>query len=217
MDEPSASAACAAASDAPSPAALRAQQQRTVWWLFAPPAALVGLRWVLQWQNDRAPQLPVLPLTPFVATQDVWGLLWPVLWTLLALCASVAGTLLAARRWGWRPVGRVWMVLWVAACVAGTAALLWRHLNVRGVQPLAPVQAQVLGSRILAPSARGPGGTQLVLRIDTLEPLQQVLIDDPQAAQWRPGQRLALQWARGRYSGWFVTGWQAAASPTTSP
>ena len=184
--------------------------QRTAWLLFAPPAVLVGLRWVLQWQADRGPQDPVLPLLPFVASQDMWFFLWPVLWTLLALFASVAGTLLAARRWGWYPVGRVWLVLWIAACVAGAPALVWRHLNVQGVQPLAPVQAQVLGSRTKAPSARGPGGTQLVLRIDTLEPLQQVLLDDPQAAHWKPGQRLVLQWARGRYSGLFITGWQPA-------
>ncbi|NMM89754.1 hypothetical protein B2J88_36380, partial [Rhodococcus sp. SRB_17] len=61
--------------------------------------------------------------------------------------------------------------------------------------------------------ARGPGGTLLVLRVDTLAQPQQVLIDDPQAAQWRPGQRVVLQWARGRYQGLFVTGWQALPTP----
>ncbi|NMM91516.1 hypothetical protein B2J88_45685, partial [Rhodococcus sp. SRB_17] len=59
--------------------------QRTAWLLFAPPAALVGLRWLLAWQAERGPQTPLLPLSPFAATQDVLALLWPVLWGLLAL------------------------------------------------------------------------------------------------------------------------------------
>ena len=71
-----------------------------------------------------------------------------------------------------------------------------------------PVQAQVLGSRAVSPSLRGTGGTELILRIEGLAQPQQSIISDPQAATWRPGQRLQLQWARGRTHGLYVTGWQ---------
>ena len=47
------------------------------------------------------------------------------------------------------------------------------------------------------------GGTEPLLRVDGLEAVQQ-LVDDPRAAQWQPGQRLALA-GRGRSSGRFVT------------
>lgn len=207
-DSPLHPAAAPAASTAPAPGA-----QRTAWLLFAPPAALMGLRWLLEWQHDRGPQTPVLALTPFAPPQDALGALWPLLCAVLALVVGVLGTRWAGRRWGWRAVQRFWLLAWVALCVAGGAALLWGHLNVQGVQRLAPVSAQVLGSRFTPPSQRGTGGTLLVLRVDGLDPTQQVLIDDPQAAQWRPGQRVLLQWARGRSSGLFVTGWQALPAP----
>lgn len=189
--------------------------QRIAWLLFAPPVALVGLRWLLQWQTDRGPQTPLSPLTPFTPPSDALGVLAPLLWGVLALLAVALGARWAGRRWGWRPVQRTGLALWLALCVVGAGALLWRHLNLQGVQLLAPVAAQVLGSRFTPPSARGPGGTQLIVQVTGLVGPQQVLIDDPQAAQWRPGQMLLLQWVRGRSSGLFVTGWRVlpAASP----
>ncbi|MDD2712605.1 MAG: hypothetical protein PHU77_06750 [Simplicispira sp.] len=204
--------AVSAPATAPVPGA-----QRTAWLLFAPPAALMALRWLLEWQNDRGPQTPVLPLTPFAPPQDALGALWPLLGAVLALLVGVLVTRWAARRWGGRAVQRAGLLAWVALCVAAGAALLWRHLNVHGVQPLAPVPAQVLGSRFTPPSARSVGGTLLVLRVDGIDQTQQVLIPDPQAAQWRPGQRVLLQWARGRSSGLFVTGWQALPAPPPAP
>ena len=53
---------------------------------------------------------------------------------------------------------------------------------------------KVLGSRAVPPSLRGTGGTELILRIEGLAQPQQSIISDPQAATWRPGQRLQLQW-----------------------
>ena len=195
-----------------------ARTQRTAWWLFAPPALLAALRAWQQWQAERAPLPAAWPLTPLPPPQaTALDLFLPALVGLALVALLAAGLWWLARRGHGRGVRAGLLGAWVLACLGGAGALLLRTHNLQNLQAQPPVQAQVLGSRILAPSARGPGGTQLVLRIDTLEPLQQVLIDDPQAAQWRPGQRLALQWARGRYSGWFVTGWQAAASPTTSP
>ena len=184
-----------------------------MWWLFAPPAALVALRWLLQWQHERSVTTPLLPLTPFTPPRDALALLLPPLWGLLALVLLVLVARWSARRWGWRPVQRVALALWLALCVAGAGVLLARHLNLQGVQPLVPVAAEVLGSRFTPPSARGSGGTQLIVHVSGLDGPQQVLIDDPQAAHWRPGQRLLLRWVRGRRSGLFVTGWLALAPP----
>ena len=101
----------------------------------------------------------------------------------------------------------------LTAVAAGAVGALLRHQNLQGAQSLAPVSAEVLGSRFSPPSMRGTGGTQLIVRVAGLELPQQVLIDDPQAADWKPGQRLLLHWARGGSSGYFVTGWLALAAP----
>lgn len=186
-----------------------AAQRRTAWVLFAPLAAVAGLRWVLQWLADRAMGAPALPLAPFAGTQDPAGRLASMGGWAALLAVACALVWLAWRRWGGRPVRRVLAVGWVALCVAACGALLWRHLNVQGVQAQPPVVAEVLGSRFQKPTAHGPGGTLVVLRVPGIEPAQQVLVDDPAAARWQPGQRLRLQWATGRYGGRFVTGWQA--------
>lgn len=192
-------------------------QQRLAWWLFAPPAFLAGLRWLLQWQEGRSSTGPVLPLSPFAGTQPLSAMLWSLATPLLAVLLLALGVWLARRRWGWAKVQPVLLGLWVLVCLAGVAALLWRQHNLQGLRPLPPVQAQVLGSRHKKPNTHSAGGTELVLRVATLESLQQVLIDDPQAAQWPAGQWLQLQWAQGRYSGWFVTGWQALpTAPATA-
>ena len=187
--------------------------QRTAWLLFAPPAALVALRWLLQWQHDRGVQTPLLPLTPFTPPTDVFSVLAPFGWGLLVLLGMAFAARWAAQRWGWRAVQRVGLGLWWALCLGGAGAALLRHQNLQGTQSLTPVSAEVLGSRFTPPSLRGTGGTQLIVRVAGLELPQQVLIDDPQAAQWQSGQRLLLHWARGGRSGYFVTGWLALAPP----
>ena len=187
--------------------------RNAAWWIFGSPAALVGLRWVLQWQEDRGPARVVQPLLPFSGVQTVSEMLQPLLMPLLAVLALALGLWLIKRRWGWPWVQHILLWLWVGSCLAGGAALLARTYNQQELQALPPVQAQVLGSRSKAPSTRSAGGTELVLRLDTLEQLKQVQIDDPQAALWKPGQRVQLQWAQGRSSGLFVTGWQALPLP----
>lgn len=181
------------------------------WLLFAPPAAVVGLRQLLQWQTERSATTPALALSPFAGAQDPWSWLPLLGWAVLGV--TVASVLARAlqRRWGTRALQRTLVSAWVLLCVAGAAASLWGFFNVQGLQPLAPVQAQLLGSRAQAPSVRGPGGTLLVLKVDGMAQPQQLLVDDPQVAQWPTGQGVQLQWARGRSSGRFVTGWQALA------
>lgn len=186
------------------------------WLLFAPPAAVVGLRQWLQWETERSATVPVLALIPFAGALDPWSWLPMLGWVVLGV--TIASVLARAlrRRWGTRALQRTLASAWVLLCVAGAAASLWGFFNVQGLQPLAPVQAQVLGSRAQAPSVRSTGGTLLVLQVDGMAQPQQLLLDDPRAAQWPTGQPVQLQWARGRTSGHFVTGWQALP-PGTLP
>ncbi len=187
------------------------RRARTAWaWLlFAPPASVVGLRQLLQWQTERSATTPVLALSPFTGTQDPWAWLSLLGWALLGV--TVAGVLAWAlrRRWGTRALQRTLAGAWVLLCGAGAAVSWSGFFNVQHLQPLAPVQAQLLGSRAQAPSLRSTGGRWLVLQVDGMAQPQQLLLDDPQVAQWPVGQRMQLQWASGRSSGRFVTGWQA--------
>ena len=196
-------------SASPEAAAAPAVVQRTAWWLFAPPAGLAAVRWLLQWQSERGPQSPALPLQPLAEGGTLVSALMPLFWgaaALLVLALAIAG---AGRRWGGARVRQALLWAWALLCLAGTAAVLAQHLNLQSLQPLAPVQAQVLGSRPRPPNLHAVGGTELVLRVDGLSAVQQVVIDDPQAAQWQPGQRIVLHWAHGRIRGLYVTRWQA--------
>lgn len=206
----------------------RWKSQYTAWLLFAPPAVLVGLRAVLENLSDRQSGTSALPLLPLSTPAGPLDLLWPVAVALALLVAS--GLLL--RRLGWHRVmpvvGVVWLLLWLG----GSAALLQRHLNEQGLflhDATAPgatpnpafVTAQVLANQFKPPSLRGVGGSELVLQVPGLGAPHRLLLDDPQAMQIRPGDTLALQFARGRFSGLFVTDWQVAthrapAAPVTS-
>ena len=195
--------------------------QRTAWLLFAPPAVLAGLRWLLQWQSERGPQTTALPLTPLALDATALQLLAPLGWILTAALVLGLCVYWAVRRVGGPRVRRALLGGWVALWVAGSAALLWQHANLQGLVPQEPVQAEVLGSRPRMPNLHAVGGTELLLRVDGLEGVQQLVVDDPQAAQWRSGTRLSLQWSRGRSSGRFVTGWRVqdlpAGTGTTAP
>ncbi len=204
----------------PSPSGVLAgwTSRRTAWLLFAPPALMVGLRWLLQLANDRQNGLPALPLLPVATTTGALDLLWPLALGIAVL--TLAGLLM--RRIGWRrampAVGIVWLLLWLG----GSGELLQRHLNreglfLQGIRPSAgaSVTASVVASQFRPPSLRGMGGTELVLLVPGLALPQRLLIDDAAAQRLRAGDRLALQLAGGRFSGLFVTGWQAlpAAPP----
>src|SRR5690606_35556749 len=94
------------------------------------------------------------------------------------------------RRVGGHRVRQALLWAWIALWVVGGAALLWRNADLQGLEPLEPVQAEVLGSRPRMPNLHSLGGTELLLRVEGLEPVQQLVLDDPQAAQWQPGMRL---------------------------
>jgi hypothetical protein len=140
----------------------------------------------------------------------------------LVLAVLVAAGLVI-RRLGWRRVmpviGGAWLLLWLA----GSGAMLERHLNRQGLflqgmnaSATAPMMARIVTSQFKPPSLRSLGGTELVLQVAGLEIPQRLLIDDARAAPLKPGDTVALQLAPGRFSGLFVTGWQASPA-TDSP
>ena len=208
----------------PEPAALTGgRSQLAAWLLFAPPLLMAGLRWLMQQADDRVTATPAPPLAPVATASTPLDLVWPVLVALTVLLALV----LLVRRIGWRrfmPVlGVVWALFWLAAC----GALLQQHFNREGLylQPAdavaasapavsaPPVPARVITAKFKPPSARGLGGTELVLQVAGLELPQRVLLDDARAAVLKPGDELTLRLAPGRFGGQFVTGWQPVLPP----
>ena len=193
--------------------------QRTAWLLFAPPALTVAVRWLLQLADDRQSATPALALVPVSTAAGALDLLWPVALVLALLVA--AGLVL--RRMGWRRAVPVLATLWVLLWLAGSGAMLQRQLNRQGLflqsmrasaaapaeHPEELVMAQIVTSQFKPPSLRGLGGTELVLQVAGLQIPQRLLIDDARAATLKPGATLVLQVAPGRFSGLFVTGWQA--------
>ena len=192
--------------------------QRTAWLIFGPPAFMVAVRWLLQLADDRQSAIPALSLVPVSTTTGTLDLLWPVAVVLAVLVAAAV----VGRRMGWRRVmpvlGAVWLLLWLL----GSGAMLERHLNRQGLflqgmtasaaAPAVPVTARVVTAKFKPPSLRGMGGTELVLQVGGLEIPHRLLIDEARAASLQPGDMLALQFSPGRFSGLFVTGWQALPS-----
>lgn len=180
---------------------------------------MVAVRWLVQLADDRQSAVPALALVPVSTTTGLPDLLWPVA-VVLALLVVAGGVIY---RLGWQRVmpaiGAVWLLLWLA----GSGAMLERHFNQQGLflqdmrasasPSTAPATARVVTSKFKPPSLRSLGGTELVLQVSGLEIPQRLLIDDVRAAPLKPGDTLALQVSPGRFSGQFVTGWQAI--PTT--
>ncbi len=186
-----------------------AHSQRTAWLLFGPPALLAALRAWQQWQAERVPLPAAWPLKPLPPPQaTALDLFLPALAGLAVVALLAAVLWWLARRGHGRGVRTGLLGAWMLACLAGASALLLGAHNLQNLQAQPPVQAQVLGSRAVPPSLRSTGGTELILRIEGLAQPQQAIISDPQAATWPQGQRLRLQWARGRIHGLYVTGWQ---------
>ena len=186
---------------------------------------MVAVRWWVQLADDRLSTIPALALVPVSTTTGLPDLLWPVA-VVLALLVAAGGVIY---RLGWQRVmpviGAAWVLLWLA----GSGAMLERHFNQQGlflqdmraspassVSSAAPATARVVTSKFKPPSLRSLGGTELVLQVSGLEIPQRLLIDDARAASLKPGDTLALQFSPGRFSGRFVTAWQAIPA-TRSP
>jgi hypothetical protein len=210
----------------PAPVTTRAPagwtSRHTAWLLFAPPALMVAARWLLQLATDRQGAAPALSLEPVSVADGMQDLLWPASLAVAVLLA--AG--LALRRLGWRRAALMLGMAWVLIWLAGSGAMLQRHLNRQGLflqgmsasaaAPAANVAAQVVTSHFKPPSQRSLGGTELVLRVPGLPLPHRLLIDDAGAVPLKPGDTLALRLAPGRFNGLFVTGWQVAP-PAAAP
>ena len=193
--------------------------QHTAWLLFAPPAFMVGVSWILQLLTDRQGGTPALPLAPVGTTTGTLDLLWPVGLALIALAAAVWGLRRIGLRRALVALGAVWVLLWLG----GSAAMLQRQLNRQGLllhsSAAEPVAARVITREFKPANLHSLGGTELVLQVAGLDIPRRLLINDPQATSLKPGDALVLQLAPGRFSGLFVTGWQAplpAAAPASS-
>ncbi len=186
--------------------------QATAWLVFAPPAVMLGVRWFLQLLVDRAGGAPALPLAAVATASEVMDLLWPV----LVGCALLAVAIGWMRRLGSRRALPVLGVAWLALWLGASGMLVQRHLNREGLwlqdaqaTPSPAVMAKVLSQQIKAASLRSLGGSELVLSVPGLALPQRLLIEDARSKSFKAGDALALQLARGRFDGWFVTAWQA--------
>ena len=209
-------------SPAPSPAP-SAGGAGLAWLLFAPLALLEGLRRVLAWSAERVPLPPAWRLQPFAGQLDPFAWIGQLGWALGALLLLGLLGWWLRRRWGTRVLLRWLAALWLLGCVAAGLGLALRQINLRSLQPMPEVPAQVLGSHFKEPNLRSLGGTLLVLRIADEPVLQQVLVSDAAAAQLQPGQQIKLLTSVGRAYGRFLTGWLPAApagapsTPTPAP
>ncbi len=177
--------------------------------LLAPPLLLAGVRMVLQEATDRASSVAAWSLTPVSAPSGWLDLIWPALAVVALLALPGLVLIRLSVRLGWRRLRPAALLLWVAAWLAGSGALIERHLNQQTLQAQPSVVAVVLGRQIKPASARGVGGVVLFLQVPALTEAQRVLIDDLRLQQILPGARLQLTLARGRWHGLFVTGWQS--------
>ncbi len=173
--------------------------------VFGPAFAVVAVRW---WLSTLAEQRPaVYPMAPVGTYTSWWDMLAP--WVLGALgCVGAFFAVRAlGRTLGWVRIGRGVLVLWWLACAAGAAAALRGHFNRAELAVQPPVTARVIAVAERAPSTRSTGGTLIFVTAPALGPPQRVLIDTLPADAVALGADIVLQWARGRYSGQFVTGW----------
>lgn len=185
---------------------------RGAWLLFAPPLAFAALRWWTRLQADQ--DLGSWQrLRPADAAQAAPGsLLWqasqPFVLGLLALALSALILWLALRRFGWRRVRPVVAACWAGLWIAAIGATGWQHLNRATRQPLPSQAATVLQARAQPPTARGPGGAEVLLRAPGFDAPQSVLLEQAEAAALPAGAQLRLDLARGRFGGHYVTGWR---------
>ena len=201
-------------STGPSEHAPRGSHTCTAWLLFAPPFTFAALRWWTRLQAELEPAswqpLRAADAPDAAAANLLWQASLPFALTLAAL--TLAGLILwvALRRFGWRRVRPVAVFLWVFLWLGAVAAAGGQHLNRAARQALPPQTASVLQARAQAPTERGVGGAEVLLRLPGFDAPQSVLLELAQVGALPPGTRVQLALARGRFGGHYVTGWQLA-------
>ena len=182
---------------------------------FGPPALLAAVRAWLEWLDGRHAPAPAFAIAPLPLSPSVWALFLP--WLFAGVLLALAGGLLWRwwRRGGAKAAQRVLIALWVLLCLGGAGALWVSHANTEQCVPLPAAQARVLGLRPRPPTLHQLGGSEVVLEVASLAGAQRVRINDERAALWRPGQRLRVALAHGRFYGLYLTGWETAETAET--
>jgi hypothetical protein len=195
---------------------------RTAWLVFAPPFAVLLLRFWLQTLAEQWPSAQPLQAAPVVddaaalahATGAVmWQAARPVVLALALASVLLLALWLAVRAWGWRRTTPWLLRLWLLACALAAAGLGLSHFNRAALQPLPEVVATVVQARPQASSERGPGGALTVLTLPGDTAPRRTLLEGADARALPPGRPLRLARARGRLWGDYVTGSDAPLAP----
>lgn len=175
--------------------------------VFGPPAVLAALRAWLAWQDGRHPPAEAFALAP-LPPPSLAALFLP--WVLGAVALLLCAALLALwwRRGGARAVRRLLGAAWALAWLAGVAGLWAAHANSGALQALPEGEARVLGLRARPATLHQEAGSELVLDVVGFAGPQRVRIAHAGPALWRPGERLRVRLARGRFYGLYLVGWE---------
>jgi len=171
-------------------------------WVALPPLAVLVLRALLsaQAEGDSLQRLQAATLVSDPG-EAFWVAARPVVWALSALAGVIAVPYLAVRRWGWTRV-RPWaLVSWVGLCVGTGVWLIASELNRAGRQPLAEQTATVLLARAVAPSQRGPGGTEVYFELPGSSEPMRLLAEGQPTQAFVPGSAPVLHLEAGRWWG----------------
>jgi hypothetical protein len=106
------------------------------------------------------------------------------------------------------------LALWMLAWMAGSEEAVRGHFNALGLQPSRTVTLTLAGLKVNPPSLRSLGGARLYLDWPEQGGLYTVLVASPSEDLLKQPQRVHLQLAAGRWSGWYVLGWSV---PVPSP
>ena len=198
--------------DAARQSAERARSARMAWLAFGPLVALMLLHFWLKTEAENLPSVQPLRCGLQIDSGGPWWL-WPFAVPLLVIVALIAALALAVRAWGWRRVAPRLAIPWLALCALAAAGLAWDYLNLAGLQPLPQAEATVTQSRPQPATERGPGGAMAIFQLAPGATVCMALLEGANARALPPGQRLRLQRARGRFSGEYVTGFDAPGAP----
>ena len=171
-------------------------------WVALPLLAVLVLRALLsaQAEGDSLQRLQAATLVSDPG-EAFWMAARPLVWALSAFAGVVAVSYLALRRWGWARV-RPWaLVSWVLFCIGTGVWLIASELNRVGRQPLAEQTATVLLARAVAPSQRGPGGTEVYFELPGSSEPMRLLAEGQPTQAFVPGSTPALHLEAGRWWG----------------
>jgi len=196
------------------PTAQRPQSWGWMFWVFAPPLAVLALHW---WLKTKAEAFaPAFALENVTVLAHGAALVWAVLWPVLAVLVGIALLVWLRRLLGWARLARPLLVLWWLLF----AAFAWKawsaHADRAQLEPAPAVQAEVLGVADQAPSERGVGGVVVFMQSPAWPGPRRALLEGAPPGSITPGSKLALNMAHGARGGEYVTAWSVAVAAPAS-